>query len=100
MPTMYNTVNEAVYVLNNILDLYINRACMFHVGLEIVDDIEDDTPFNTADWGVYEDQEKQTVHIYNEHSNEVAVLYGSDSSENIIKDFKVWASTVQDMIGL
>ncbi|AIW03188.1 hypothetical protein CPT_Mater31 [Bacillus phage Mater] len=100
MPTMYNTVNEAIYVLNNIMDLYINRACMFHVGLEIVDDIEDDTPFNTADWGVYEDQEKQTVHIYNEHSNEVAVIRSCGTDKNVIKDFIIWGSTIQDMIGL
>jgi len=93
---MYHTVNEAVEALNNILDEFTGRSCIFDVGCMIVDDIVSYTPFITYNWGVYE--EPGIVTIYNSDAAVVMQLFGDDN--NRIENWKLSLTTIQEMIGL
>jgi len=93
---MYKTVDEAIDSINEQVSAFLGRACMFHVGIEVVDELRDYTPFNVEDWGVYEDQENKTVTIYNEDAEPFLILVGDEKNE--ITKFGVSSETLEGMI--
>lgn len=96
MAKRYHTINEAVYALNNILDVFVDRFCTFENGCEIVSDITAYTPFNTNDWGVY--YEEGIITIYNNDAEAVMQIFGNDN--NRIESWKFSLKTIQNMSGL
>jgi len=96
MAKEYSTINEAVYSLNNILDVFVDRFCTFENGCEIVSDITAYTPFDTSDWGVY--YEEGIITLYNNDAEVVMQVLGDNN--NRIYNWKFSISAIQNMTGL
>jgi hypothetical protein len=96
---MYKTAHEAYIALDNILTKFAGQPCTFDNGCEIVSDITAYTPFNTNEWGVYEEENNGHVTIYNNDSAAVIQLLRGIDSGNIVAT-KVSMTTLQEMLGV
>ncbi|QIA28633.1 hypothetical protein [Phage f2b1] len=96
---MYKTVDEAIDSINEQVSAFLGRSCMFHVGIEVVDELRDYTPLDVEDWGVYEDQGEKTVTIYTADAEPFLVLIGEDKNGiTKITKFGVSPETLEGMI--
>jgi hypothetical protein len=93
---MYKTTDEAVDKMLDILEPFLGRIVMFHVGTEMVDELRDYTPFDVEDWGVYEDEAVKTLTIYNNDHEIVLTAYGNSDMD--IFRIHIMRETIGNMI--